>query len=152
MIVWRVSRHRSLEGSAVPGRWNLKGSRVLYTSANPSLCGWEVFAHQISSTTWPGGYLLLKIKVQDTNILRVAAKDLPAGWNSLAYKNRVRKFGTALFAKNDILGFWIPSVVIPEDYNLVLNPMFANFSDLVTLTDTFPFNYDQRFKLFFQNS
>ena len=149
MIGWRVSRHQSLGGSSTPGRWNLKGSRVLYTSNNPSLCSWEVFAHQVSKYTWPEDYMLLKINVEDRNIIRIPAKDLPTGWNSLAYRTTVRKFGSFLLAKNDILGFWVPSVVIAEDFNLVLNPLFPNYSSFVTLVDTFPFNYDDRFRRFF---
>ena len=149
MIVWRVSNHESLDGSRAPGRWNLRGSKTLYTSSNPSLCAWEVFAHQVGAISWPKDYLLLKIEVQNTHIIRISTKDLPSGWNTLTYKNNVRRYGSSLFSKNDLLGFWIPSIVVPEDFNLVLNPLFPNYSDLVTLVDTYPFNYDNRFKKLF---
>ena len=152
MIVWRVSKHQSLEGSTVPGRWNLKGSPALYTSNSPSLCAWEVFAHQVGAISWPENLLLLKIEVKEKNIIRIAANDLPSEWNTLSYKTSVRKYGTSLFSKNDVLGFWIPSVVVPEDSNLVLNPMFPNYPDLVTLMDTYPFNYDKRFQEFFRDN
>lgn len=149
MIVWRVSKHQSLAESTVPGRWNLKGSPALYTSNSPSLCAWEVFAHQVDAVSWPEDLLLLKIQVKEKKIIRVATSDLPPEWNVLSYKNSVRKYGTSIFSKNDILGFWIPSVVVPEDFNIVLNPMFPNYPDLVTLVDTYPFNYDKRFQKIF---
>jgi len=150
MIVWRVSKHQSLAGSTAPGRWNLRGSRVLYTSNSPSLCAWEVFAHQVGTDSWPEDLLLLKIGVKEKNIISVNPQDLPQGWNTLSYKNNARRFGTSLFSKNDIPGFWIPSVVIREDYNLVLNPLFPNYSDLVTLEKAYPFDYDDRFRKFFR--
>jgi len=150
MIVWRLSRHRSLEGSDVPGRWNLRKTRVLYTANSPSLCAWEVFAHQIEGDSWPIDYLLLKIEVQETDILTISPRDLPAGWNTLAYKNSVRKYGSDIITRDNPLGFWAPSVVIPEERNLILNPQFPNYHSLVKLKETIPFEYDKRFKKFFK--
>ncbi|MCG8307669.1 MAG: RES family NAD+ phosphorylase [Cytophagales bacterium] len=143
-----MSRHNSLEGSDTPGRWNLRKTKVLYTASNPSLCAWEVFAHQIDGDSWPTDYFLLKIEVQGTDILTISARDLPAEWNTLAYKNSVRKFGSDIMARDKPLGFWVPSVVIPEEHNLILNPQFPNYHSLVKLKETIPFEYDERFKKF----
>jgi RES domain-containing protein len=150
MIVWRLSKHNSLEGSDVPGRWNLRKTKVLYTANSPSLCAWEVFAHQIDGDSWPTDLLLLKIEVSEKDILTISPRDLPVGWNTLAYKNSVRRFGSEILTRDKPLGFWVPSVVVPEELNLILNPQYPNYHSLVKLVDTFPFEYDGRFKKFFE--
>lgn len=152
MIVWRVSRHISIEGSTTPGRWNEKGIKVLYTSANPSLCSWEYFAHKVGPKEWPTDLQLLSLEVPDEfdDIQKVPTNKLPDGWNSLPYKRNVQKTAKHFIIDKNLLGTWVPSVVIPEDFNLILNPNYQNYSKLVKQKKIFPFDYDSRFKPFFE--
>ena len=147
MIVWRVSFRTDLLGSEVPGRWNEKGIRVLYTSANPSLCAWEVFAHQISRNEWPVGLNLLKISLPDqhADIIQLPAKDLPIGWNSLPYRREAQAMARTHLLSQNKLGIWVPSAVIAEDFNLILNPNYPDYETLVKREAIFPFQYDDRF-------
>ena len=151
MIVWRVSFRESLDGSDVAGRWNEKGIRVLYTSANPSLCSWEYFAHQVSGREWPIGLKLLKIEIPDqhSSIIKISHNKLPLGWNQLTHTKRVRETARLQLISKNLLGMWIPSVIIPEDFNLILNPNYPDYTALVKRNEIIPFEYDERFKFIF---
>ncbi|KOF02926.1 hypothetical protein OB69_08775 [Roseivirga seohaensis subsp. aquiponti] len=152
MNVWRVSYISSLGGSDVPGRWNEKGIKVLYTSANPSLCSWEYFAHKVGEKDWPINLKLLELSIpnEHPDIVKLPINKLTEGWNGLAYKRNVQKTARQELLHKNRLGIWVPSVVIPEDYNLILNPNYAGFESLIKRKSIFPFEYDQRFKVIFE--
>ena len=151
MIVWRVSFRESLNGSDVAGRWNEKGITVLYTSANPSLCSWEYFAHQVSGNEWPMDLKLLKIEIPDNHnaIIKIPLNKLPIGWNRLTYQKNVRETARLRLISQNLLGIWVPSVIIPEDLNLILNPSYPDYKGLIKRKEIIPFEYDERFKFIF---
>jgi len=152
MIVWRVSFRENIKGSDIAARWNEKGIKVLYTSSNPSLCSWEYFAHQVSQTEWPIGLKLLKIKIPDghRDIIRLPNSRLPQGWNQLTYLKQVQATSRIELLNKNRLGIWLPSVIIPEDFNLILNPNYPGYSSIVRHKETVPFNYDDRFRFIFE--
>lgn len=151
MNVWRVSFRSGIDGSDNPGRWNEKGIKVLYTSANPSLCAWEYFAHQVSRDSWPTGLKLMQITIpeQHEDIIKLPVNALPAGWNRLRYQHHVQQVARTELINPQRLGIWLPSVVIPEDFNLILNPYHVSYAELVKRITIVPFNYDNRFRFIF---
>ncbi len=151
MIVWRIARHNSIDGSTAAGRWNERGVKVLYTSSNPSLCSWEYFAHQVGADRWPTDLSLISIEIPDDPdiVVKTAITKLPSGWNKLPYKMAVRKTAKELLIDKNLLGIKLPSVIIPEDWNFVLNPNYPNYTNLVKKIEVIPFDYDARFKAFF---
>jgi RES domain-containing protein len=68
---------------------------------------------------------------------------LPAGWDALPASNSAQRFGAAWLARRAELGMVLPSVVIPEEANILINPNHPAYS-AVTLTATREFSFDRR--------
>lgn len=148
MRLWRISRRRhaldkQYDGTAqFGGRWNPVGFRALYASTYISLCTLETFIH-----LGPGSqpYLdLVAIDIPDSAPVYVPSlSDLPDGWNALPMSSAAQAFGGAWLAKTTELAMRVPSVVVPEEDNVVLNPLHAAYGQ-VRLSVSRPFNFDAR--------
>ena len=68
---------------------------------------------------------------------------LPAGWDALPVSNSAQRFGAAWLARRAQLGMMVPSVVIPEEANIIINPKHPDYF-AVTLTAIREFRFDRR--------
>jgi len=62
------------------GRWNHKGTPVIYSAASRALCALEVLAN---ADELADDYISVSIEIPDTlSITSISVADLPAGWDS----------------------------------------------------------------------
>lgn len=118
-------------GLYVAGRWNHKGRKVIYCSNSISLCTLEWLAHNGLTVS---GYTYYKfaIDVPDELIRPFKIKDMPKGWRSSPAIKVTRDFSEKnLFLQNKYLGISVPSVMVPEEYNLVINPLHPELSNII---------------------
>lgn len=125
MILWRVSKHAALDGTGsllVAGRWHSKGRRVVYCSQNPSTCLLEALVHvEIDAEDLPEHFQLLQIKVSDrVAVERLAASSLPRGWQQDIAATQA--IGDKWLESNRSLLLEVPSVLVPETWNVLINP------------------------------
>jgi RES domain-containing protein len=114
-------------GLYVAGRWNHKGTKAIYCSQSISLCTLEWLSHNGLSVSG-FKYHKFSIDVPDELIIRYNMSDLPQGWNTSPSPNVNRNFAEKYFySPNDYLAMSIPSVMVPEELNLVINPLHASF-------------------------
>ncbi len=129
MFVYRITNkeHFALDGMGGlygPGRWHEKGNLVIYTSEHASLAAWEKIVHVASFENLPDNLLLVKIEIPDRiEIQIVPQKVLVKGWNSFPFTNETVNYGTSFLRKKEHLALKIPSVIIPDEYNIILNPL-----------------------------
>lgn len=132
--------------SKSPGRWNIQGVPMVYTSPTISLCILELRVH-IDQSLFP--YLplhsLIALEIPDKCITEISQDQLPADWNAIPMTLTSQSFLTPYIESNSSLGFKLPSVVSPSEYNIVLNPKHPDI-DKVTIRDIVPFAFD--FRLF----
>jgi len=124
----------------VGGRWNYKQTRMLYTSTSRSLCILETLVHS-AGLTIKQKYSLLTISVDDSLIVKV--KKLPDSWNSLKTNDTTRQIGTDFIKEGKSLGLMVPSVIVPEEYNVLLNVLHPKMAK-AKLVSVDAFNYDMR--------
>lgn len=110
-------------GLFVAGRWNHKGRKVIYCSNSISLCTLEWLAHNglsVSAYT----YYKYAINIPDKLIQSFTVQDMPKGWKNSPSLKSTRDFAEInLFNQLKYIAISVPSVMVPEEFNLVINPL-----------------------------
>jgi RES domain-containing protein len=149
MIVYRITKkeHSALDGMGGlygPGRWHKKGNLVIYTSEHASLVAWEKIVHVTSFENLPKNLLLVKIELPEGIVVQsVPQKVLVKGWNSFPFALETVDYGTSFLQKKEHLALKVPSVIIPDEFNILLNPLHPDIRDCIVIS-TIPFVFDQR--------
>ena len=160
MRVWRLFDHAApyalapgfdpVDGAGglhAAGRWNDVGTPVVYTSSNASLAVLERAVH--TGLADFDEQTLLELAVpEDASVEEVSVERawqlqhqaLSAGEDSEA---RSRAFGSAWLRSERTLVLRVPSVVVPFDHNLILNPRHAEMAR-VEVTRRERFSLDPR--------
>ena len=148
MLLYRIAKTRyaqDLSGTGARlfgGRWNPKGQAVLYTSENRALAALAFLVH-LEATAPPEDYSLLTISVPDgLEQIVYSAADLPAGWSDYPYKISVQ-IGKKWLKEGKALLLKVPSTIIEQEYNVLLNPLHPAFLQ-VRLLAIDPFGFDAR--------
>lgn len=146
MHAWRIYDHHAfyaqvrgfdpLSGSGglhQPARWHHKGHPILYCAATPSLALLEVLVHETSESFRER--ILLKLELDDDTetvtpqrLLRLLA-DAPPG----KPEQLTRHFGTTWLKERRSLALIVPSVVMPYEHDIIINPAHPHASSLHTL-------------------
>jgi RES domain-containing protein len=103
------------------GRWNSKGTPLLYTCVSQSLCVLEI-AVRLSVIDVPDGLKLVTIKIKDSIIGKVEEKQLPKDWQKFPHLRATQIFGDELISTSKNKAFLIPSAIVPAEHNLIVNP------------------------------
>ena len=125
----------------VGGRWNLPGHQALYTSEHISLCVLEMLVN-ITLPESSLNYHLLKITIPDTyEPTIILNKKLKTNWqDDEAY---TQFMGTEFLKNKQAAVLKIPSAVICEENNYLLNPLHPDFKKIV-IRKSSPFKFDNR--------
>jgi RES domain-containing protein len=147
MRVWRLTRAvyasdpLSGKGAAIAGnRWNSPGTRVAYTSTSRALAALEMLVH-VTRETVPPDMVFVPVDVPD-RLVRDAV-GLPGDWADLPHGANARRFGDRWAGEGRSLGLLVPSVVVPAERNLLINPRHSAF-DRVRAGPVEPFAFDRR--------
>ena len=132
MQAFRLCRasHPAYDGEGarrVGGRWNSKGTRVLYMSENRSLAVLEVLVHL--SASLPDRYVLGAASIPDDVAVEVLDESqLPANWSTLDPREQeiTRQMGDEWVVQQRSVILSVPSVILGER-NYVLNPAHPDF-------------------------
>ena len=146
---WRLSKARYAgdltgQGAARYGqRWNQAGQRAVYLGMTPEITVLEVLVHLNGVLSAP--LVLCGYDVSDTPGLIAEAdlKALPEGWNAIPHGLASATFGGDWLRAGEQLGLLLPSVVVPQARNLMLNPLHPAMAQVV-LVHQEPFQLDQR--------
>ena len=127
----------------VGGRWNSKGTRVLYMSENRSRAVLEILVHLAASL--PDRYVLGAAEIPDAVAVEVLNETrLPADWSTLDPREQelTRRIGDEWVAEQRSAVLSVPSVILGER-NYVLNPAHPNFPR-IAFAEPVPFRFDRR--------
>lgn len=151
MRAWRIAKHKfALDRSGAGayrhgGRWNNAGMHAIYAGLTPEIAALEKLIH--TGDILPADLVLVLIELPDDATLyeTPALAALPAGWNELPSSVAAASLGSGFLMKGKQLGLIIPSVVIPEASNIMINPHHPDFTS-VTMNIVRPFKFDSRFR------
>ena len=125
MRVWRISNYETLDGAGglrTSGRWHTRGRRVVYCAPNPATALLEILVHaEIELDDLPAAYRYLEIEIPEgISAEALDAATLPAGWQSRL--DITRAVGDAWLDSRRSAVFTVPSVIVPQTSNILLNP------------------------------
>ena len=146
MRVWRLARrvHASLDGAGARragGRWNSPGRPVVYTSRHLSLAALELLVH-VDSDTLPSDLTAFAIDVPDALPRQQIDPDvLAANWREQPAVTRA--IGDAWLTEAAVPVLVVPSVLGPNEENVLLNPLHAACRAARVVTAG-PFRFDAR--------
>ena len=149
MIVFRIANEKyssdlSGEGASLyGGRWNSVGLKVLYTSQYISLTILESMVH-LRTDLIPSSQFLLSIEVPEKDIITISTSKIKEGWaNEPGYSQWI---GDQFINGNQGLVLKVPSAIVPEECNFLINPLHRDFKK-VKLNFTEPLRLDKRLHL-----
>ena len=153
MVLWRIAADtptyeaHDLSGKGAElsgGRWNRKGTPLIYASVSRALACLETVVH-LTQTPLPLNRYLVEIRVPKTAWDEAAHFDTekaigwdadPAGTVSLDWGTGWAKGASSLLAR-------VPSVIVEEEFNVLINPRHSDLR-LVRATKVRRCLYDGR--------
>lgn len=127
------------EGSRLyGGRWNSSGLRAVYTSGSRALALLETLVHLDTSSPLPA-FSFVSVEIAPDDIEALPAIDVA----DLAQVALTRPLGDRWLRQGRRLALAVPSVIVPEEFNYVVNPAHPRF---LTLRPSAPgaFRFDNR--------
>jgi RES domain-containing protein len=148
MQVWRLCSARyaatAFDGEGARlfgGRWNDKGVSVVYTSATLSLAVLEVLVHH--RVPLPA-HDFMAVSAEFPRRMRmetIEETQLPLDWRTDPPPRALPELGSEWARSLRTLVLAVPSVLIPQEFNYLINPRHPDFSRLkITPPQAFPFD------------
>jgi len=122
------------------GRWNHPGTKMGYVSGSLALAALEAFVHL---TGVEASIEYSAIPVQIPEELVHAPLTLPKDWRQEPPPCSAKDFGTEWAKKGMSAVLEVPSVIVPVEYNYVLNPAHPEFGK-ITIAVPEAFSFDPR--------
>ena len=123
------------------GRWNSKGLSCIYTTSSESLALLEMLVH-IQDEALSNHYSLFKLKLPENQIM--VLNHLPENWREHPAPKETAEIGDQWLTGNSSLALRVPSVVVPREYNYLINPKHPDFSKLLKTAEELEFEIDSR--------
>lgn len=136
-VVWRIAADipgytaDDLTGAGTKltgGRWNRPGIALLYCAENIALACLETFVH-VKSAGLPLNRYLVRIEIPDAAwkaAVPMTAATAPVGWDALPTGKVSLDAGDAWAATGASAVLLVPSVIVPEEQNVLINPLHAD--------------------------
>ena len=145
-IVKSRARAKDLSGSGAfhfGGRWNSKGTYMLYTSENSSLAYLENLVH-FDKTLMPPNLYIIRLEIKATApIYTFPDANYPANWMKTGLKEN-QLLGDKWMKEGKYAAIKVKSAINTLEYNYLLNPLFPNFNKLVKVGSVTRINVDGR--------
>jgi RES domain-containing protein len=133
---WRIVHKRFAENAfsgegpyLYGGRWNSPGHRVVYVSQSISLATLEVLVNGLKPEQIHD-YIFFSIMIPVKQIQKIEKESLPDDWNNDPVPHSTQAVGDKWFAKRKSLALQVPSAVVVQEYNFLLNPLHPEFAGL----------------------
>jgi len=149
MQAWRIAKRgyaldrQGTGGRLTGGRWNSPGVAAIYAGMTAEISALEKLVH--TSDILPRDLVLSVIELPSDErlYLRLTVADLPDGWDALPSSTAAISIGDEFLLASTHLGLIVPSAIMPEALNIVLNPSHPEFNS-VTFSIVRPFEFDSR--------
>ncbi len=125
------------------GRWNSKGTCMLYTSENSSLAYLENLVH-FNIAVYPPHLYIIQLEVDDDQALFILPEiNYPTDWMKLELLEN-KALGDKWMTEKKFLAIKVRSAINIFEYNYLLNPLFPGYYDLVKVKSITEIPIDER--------
>lgn len=123
------------------GRWNPPGYSMVYTADSIALATLELLVHLPALPLHK--YCYLKVEFDAKLIEYVSKQQLPSQWFRYAQPRSTRALGTAWLKEQRSVVLAVPSAVVHDQMNYLLNPEHPRFGE-ITISKPKPYRLDRR--------
>ena len=146
---WRITHSRFVnsafdgEGAYLyGGRWNNPGHRMVYVSGSLALAALELLVngiqpHEIDQL------VCIPVDLPKKLVQVLDLKTLPSYWAESPAPDETKAIGSIWLAAKKSAVLQVPSAVIPDESNYLINPLHQNFEEL-KIGPSRSFYFDQR--------
>lgn len=150
MLIWRLSKIKftttAFDGEGARrtgGRWNSKGTAIVYCSATLSLTALETLVH-LDIADFGTSRTAIRVEISDDiKMDRVEATQLAPDWRDTPAPSNLAAIGDQWAAHGKTLLLLVPSAVVPQENNILLNPRHLDFAK-IQISPPEPFVLDAR--------
>jgi len=148
MKVFRIAgkKHASdIYGSGAAmfgGRWNKKGSPVLYTGESKEIALLELIVYTPPAIV--PALDILTIEIPDDSIIEIQLKDLPDNWCNYPSPSILAEIAEEWIDANKYIALKVPSSIIHSSRNYILNCRHPEYHK-VKVIEQVGFYFDRRF-------
>ena len=145
MRVFRIEREKYLP-STLKGigaartegyRWNSQYTYLVYTAESRALAMLEVSVHLDLNEDLPTDRYSVEIEIpDDMPFLELDLADLPDGWDSRPPILETQFIGDDFVNENKAAVLKVPSCIIPQEYNYLINPQHPDASRIKVISRT----------------
>lgn len=125
------------------GRWNKKGTPVLYTGENKEIALLETIVH--TPPMLVPELAILTLEISDDSITELTISDLPKNWTDYPAPTVLSEIAEDWIQKNDTMALKVPSCIIHSARNYILNCRHELFEQ-VTVIEHKDFYFDSRLR------
>ena len=150
MEIYRITQEKyadDLSGNGARifgGRWNSEGLFAFYTSSTRALALLETLAHTPAKMLGEKIYILVSLSVPDSiKPEEIDKEKLTAGWDAPDTRPLTKKLGDKFLRSKSELLLSVPSVLLHEENNYLINPMHPDIKK-VKLVNKRRINFDVR--------
>jgi RES domain-containing protein len=119
----------------------MKGTRIVYAASSIALALLELRIHWVPSK---GRTLCLyRIEVSNRLVSFLELDQLPKEWRAHPPSRSTMRLGTDWIKSRSSVGLVVPSAIVPEEVNCMLNPMHPRFAQ-VKVEGPFTYPLDSR--------
>ena len=149
MLLFRIAKKeyiRDLSGAGARlygGRWNRKGSSIIYTSETRALSTLEYLVH-VDFTNLPPGLSLATLELPDDLLpVEIDPLGMPANWREWPPPGGLADIGTEWALSGESLLLRVPSAVVDNEFNILVN---ATHPDIrrIAVVNVEDYRFDER--------
>lgn len=131
-------------GLYTDGRWHLQGHRIVYTAQSKALAILEKLVH-LSRRDFSMEHRCLTLQLPDDGLQEFPSAQLPPHWNSRRGPDELKELGTRWLLEKKSLALRVPSVLVPGEFNILLNPLHTRMAEVNILKNE-PLLFDERLR------
>lgn len=149
MIVYRITGKKyagdlSGTGAAIyGGRWNKKGTPVLYTGESKEITLLETIVH--TPPMLVPDLDILTLEIPDNSITEIKPEALPKNWTAYPAPSILAKIGEEWVKEGKTMALKVPSCVIHSARNYILNCRHPDYKKMKLIAHK-AFHFDSRLK------
>ena len=104
------------------GRWNERGTPMVYLGGSVSLAALEIFVH-LTAADARLEYVTIQVDIPSgVSIHELKISQLPDNWREEPPPHVCKTLGTEWIKGGETALLRLPSVIVPSEYNTLLNP------------------------------
>jgi len=140
---WAATSFSGTGAAAEGGPWNSAGVAVVYISEHLAMAAQEKYAHLPKPVPASMKFVKILATFDSSIVTRVDLNKLPDDWREAPLLISTQVIGDEWVKAGTSAILAVPSAIIPEEWNFLINPAHADFKH-IKIDPPLPFTFDYR--------